>query len=125
MKIFCFAILMMLTVFQFVYADMKTYFENGKVQTETTDEWSKSYYQSGQVNTIIPQKEGEPHGKAQTFYESGKLMSEMEYDNGSIVGVTKEYYESGKLQREHDRLSGAWKTYDENGQVTGEGTDQF
>ena len=106
-------------------ADMKTYFENGKVQTDVTDESSKSYYQSGQLSTVIPQQNGEPDGKAQTFYESGKLMSEMEYKEGFIVGVTKEYYENGKLKREHDRTSGAWKTYDETGKVTGEGVDQF
>ncbi|MSR78134.1 MAG: hypothetical protein EXS63_07945 [Candidatus Omnitrophica bacterium] len=126
MKIFQIMILMILIGLPAAYADAtKNYYENGKIQGEFTDDMAKSYYQNGQVSTITPRKDGEPHGKSQSFYENGVLMSEIEYRDGEKIGISKEYDKTGKLKKEQDYTTGAWKTYDENGKVTGQGVSRF
>ena len=100
---------------------MKTYYPNGKVQMEITDQGMKTYYENGQVSSEMPQKNGSPSGIGKTYYESGKVMSETEYKDGDIVGLTKQFYENGKIMREEDHKTGSWKAYGEDGKLAAEG----
>ncbi len=60
--------------------EMKTYYPNGQVQMEVSDQGTKSYYENGQLMTQIDTKDGEPYGVAKSYYEDGKLMREDNYD---------------------------------------------
>ena len=77
--------------------ESKTYYPDGKTQTEVNDSGMK------------------------TYYESGKLKSKAEYVDGQAA-TTVSYYESGKIMRKRDE-SGNWIEYDENGDVTGQGKE--
>lgn len=78
-------------------ADMKTYYPNGKVQTEITADSQK------------------------TYYEDGKVMMEVTLRDGNPVGVAKTYYPDGKLMREDDHEKKHWKQYDPAGHLLAEG----
>lgn len=77
--------------------EMKTYYPNGKVQTEMTDQGQK------------------------TYYEDGQLMTDMPLQNGAPAGVGKSYYQNGTLMREDDYANGSWKQYDDQGHLVAEG----
>ncbi|GEM_PF-7050360 len=78
-------------------ADMKTYFPNGKVQMEVSDQGMK------------------------TYYENGQLMSQIDYKNGEASGIGKSYYEDGKLMREDNYDKKEWKQYSPEGKLAAEG----
>jgi TonB family protein len=59
---------------------VKTYFPNGKIQSEIT-----------YINKIR-------EGSAKFYYDNGNLRQEFSYINGKVDGLVKEYYESGKLK---------------------------
>jgi TonB family protein len=59
---------------------IKTYFPNGKVESE--------------INYINKIREG----AAKIYYDNGNLRQEYSYINGKVEGLVKEYYESGKLK---------------------------
>ena len=77
-------------------AGMKTYYPNGKVQMELSDEGTKSYYENGQLMSQINTKNGEPYGVGKSYYEDGKLMREDDYDKKEW----KQYGPDGKLVAE-------------------------
>ncbi len=98
MKMFLSMILFIFVLTPSLFAEsMKTYYPDGKIQMEMSDEGMK------------------------TYYENGKLQSETAMKDGTPAGVTKMYYESGKLMREDDHTTGQWKQYDESGTVVAEG----
>ena len=99
---------------------MKTYYENGKIQSEMGSDGFKTYYENGQINTETPQINGVPHGASKTYYEDGTLMSESTFENGQPVGSMKMYHPNGELMRELDTKTGHWKQFDENGQLLAE-----
>ena len=80
-------------------ADMKTYYPNGKVQTEITSSFIKTYYENGQLSSLVNQKDGVPNGLNVRYYENGQKMSEAEFKDGNPVGMFKQYYESGKVMQ--------------------------
>ena len=59
---------------------IKTYFSNGKIQSEIT-----------YANKIR-------EGAAKFYYENGNIRQEYTYVNGKVEGLIKEYYENGKLK---------------------------
>lgn len=77
---------------------MKTYYPNGKIQSEVSAEMTKMYYENGQVSIETPMENGEP------------------------AGVSKMYYESGRLMREENYAEKTWKQYNEDGSIQAEGT---
>lgn len=77
---------------------MKTYYPNGKVQMEMSDEGMK------------------------TYYESGQIMSQIDYKDGEPAGIGKSYYEDGKLMREDDFEKGQWRQYGPDGNLVAEGS---
>ena len=82
------------------------------------------FYESGQVKSQTPFKNGLREGLGKTFYESGRLRSETPFKNDKIEGVKKEYYESGTLQTEiffhNDEAHGLAKFYYPTGTLQGE-----
>ncbi len=79
--------------------NLKTYYPNGKVQSEVTDTAMRTYYENGQVNVDTPMVNGVPTGVGKTYYEDGKLMSETQYQSGNPVS-TKQYDENGNVTAE-------------------------
>jgi TonB family protein len=67
---------------------VKTYFPNGKIQSEI------SY-----VNKIR-------EGAAKFYYDNGNLRQEFSYLNGKVNGLVKEYYENGKLKLTYNIVEG-------------------
>ncbi len=63
--------------------NVKTYFPNGNIQTET------SY-----INDIID-------GSMVTYYQNGNLQSEKNFSGGVMNGAVREYYPSGLLKEEY------------------------
>jgi TonB family protein len=59
---------------------IKTYFPNGKVETE--------------INYVNKVREG----SAKIYYDNGNLHQEFSYINGKVEGLVKEYYPTGKLK---------------------------
>ena len=76
--------------------EMKTYFPNGKVQMEMSENGMKTYYENGQLASQIDYKNGEPAGIGKTFYEDGKVMREDDYANKKW----KQYSPEGNLMAE-------------------------
>src|SRR3989338_3718766 len=60
--------------------EMKTYYPNGKIQMEISDQGMKNYYENGQLMSQIDTKGGEPFGVGKSYYEDGTLMREDNYD---------------------------------------------
>ena len=67
---------------------VKTYFPNGKIQSEIT-----------YVNKIR-------EGAAKFYYDNGNIRQEFSYVNGKVDGLVKEYYESGKLKQTYNIVEG-------------------
>src|SRR5574344_1909395 len=81
---------------------MKTYHENGKLESET------------------PYKNCKKHGSEKWYYKNGKLNYKTQYKNGEIHGIAKWYYESGQLAKEELYVDGKYKGtnyYNKNGQI--------
>ena len=76
---------------------MKTYYPNGTVQMEISDEGQKTYYEDGQLMSEVPMKDGIP------------------------AGVGKYYYPDGKVMREDDYGKKHWKQFNQEGQMIAEG----
>lgn len=57
-------------------------------------------YSEKKVDTIIPIKNGLPHGTGYTYYKNGNVKWETPYENGKINGIEKVYYENGNLKSE-------------------------
>lgn len=98
MKKIIFASMLLTLVFASVLQaeEMKTYFPNGKVQTEVSDKGMKSYYENGQVMSQVDYKEGEATGVGKYFYEDGKLMREENFEKKEW----KQYGPDGNLMAE-------------------------
>ncbi|ACZ11766.1 toxin-antitoxin system YwqK family antitoxin [Sulfurospirillum deleyianum] len=82
------------------------------------------FYESGQVKSQTPFKNGLREGLGKTYYESGHLRSETPFVNDKIEGLKKEYYESGVVQTEiqfkNDEANGLAKFYYPTGALQGE-----
>lgn len=82
------------------------------------------FYESGQVKSQTPFKNGLREGVGKTFYESGRLRSETPFVNDKIEGLKREYYESGVVQTEiqfqNDEANGLAKFYYPTGTLQGE-----
>jgi TonB family protein len=79
-KKFCLIIFLFVSVISAQEGLVKTYFPNGKIQSEI-------FY----INKIR-------EGVAKLYYENGNLRQEFSYINGKVDGLVKEYYENGKLK---------------------------
>lgn len=84
-----FSLVLFLTTFIYSQEGLqKTYFPNGKVQSE--------------INYLKNVREG----SAKFYYDNGNLKEECYYVNGKIEGNIKTYYENGKLKEAASLLNG-------------------
>lgn len=93
------AVMVLLVAAEAQAVNLKTYYPNGKVQSEVTDASMKTYYENGQVNVETPVVNGVPAGVGKSYYENGKLMSETQYQEGNPVSI-KQYDENGNMTSE-------------------------
>ncbi|MDO8896024.1 MAG: toxin-antitoxin system YwqK family antitoxin [Bacteroidales bacterium] len=63
---------------------------NGKVK--------KSYYDNGNLRSILQYEDGKLNGHCEWFHENGRLQMESEYVLNSLHGKQTRYYENGVIQ---------------------------
>ena len=84
---------------------------------------SKTYYESGAVETAYQFVAGIQYGASYTYYEDGTTASVTIFNAGEQHGVSKMYYEDGMLRNEtpwvHGREHGTATNYFKNGTVAG------
>ena len=82
----------------------------------------KKYYNTGEIEALIPYKNGLVDGKVRTYYQNGALQKEIPYNNGKRDGCARMYYENGNLEAElewkNDQMVGTEKWYYENGEFS-------
>ena len=104
----------------------KTFFEGGKVKSETPyvdgkpHGVSKSYSKTGKVTRECTLKNGERHGKLIDYWpRTGEKRREITYDNGKVKGMVREYHRNGQLRRavpfKDEAMHGVEKRYNEDG----------
>ena len=105
----------------------KTYFQDGKLETETIykagkidERWLKEYYDNGRLKTYVIFQQGRAVERTvKEYFESGQLRSESSVNGQSGIATAKEYYEDGKLKSQRNTkngvLIGAASEYDEAG----------
>ena len=80
---------------------------------------NRYYYESGNLKSEIPYKNGEKEGIGKWYYENGNIRREIPY--GKVDGIVKKYYESGNLEREipykNGEREGIGKWYYESGNL--------
>lgn len=84
----------------------KTYYNNGKLKSETMymngmiNGISKTYNENEQLISEIPFTDNKMNGTSKVYYASGKLKNETPYLNNIMNGSVKFFYENGQLQTE-------------------------
>ncbi len=61
-----------------------------------------NYFDSGELNGVIPVNNGLRHGVAKYFSKSGKLRSETRYEYGKKHGLQKTFFNNGNV---HDEMT--------------------
>ena len=86
----------------------------------------KSYYDNGQLKSIVPLIDGIKHGTERKYFPTGKIWIERQYVNGIKHGIEKTYWFSGKDKQSiirhemfwfHGQAHGIEKWYDEQGNI--------
>ena len=94
------------------FADIHSKELNGEV---------KSYYETGELKSIRPYRNGALHGGVKSFYPDGSLMSERHYQGGKMMGVARKFYSNGKIEFECEiqdgKLDGICKRFYPDGHV--------
>ena len=82
----------------------------------------KTYYESGALQSETTVKNGKSDGPAKAYYESGILMVEGNFEDG--IGTVTQYYESGIVEKEtrfkDGKRNGLQKLYDQSGNLESE-----
>jgi antitoxin component YwqK of YwqJK toxin-antitoxin module len=90
---------------------------NGKLHGVT-----KTYYESGALESTETMQNGIFEGPYQKFYENGKVSNEGQYANNEMSGVWKRYFESGELMEEvnfaKNEENGPFRFYHKNGKLS-------
>ncbi|MBA6152281.1 energy transducer TonB [Gelidibacter maritimus] len=120
-----FIILIVLTSFQFSYAQedgsFKEFFEDGQFKTEgqyknkKKDGVWKSYHPNGQLSKVYTYVDGKRSREYTAFFKDGKMSGETKKINNEYL--TKEYYEDGTIFYERILPDGFYKEYLENGDL--------
>ncbi len=107
----------------------RTYYADGKVQTETTyvngtaAGPSRAFDRNGALARECVMKDDKRNGTQTEYWPSEKKPRRVaEYKDNLLQGAVKEYYLSGKLKRQtnyvNDLLQGEERQYDEKGDLT-------
>jgi len=79
----------------------------------------KIYYETGQLKSETPFKDGMKQGLVKIYFISGVLESTTPYLNNVVHGMSMEYYESGQVRSEtpymDGKIEGNTRTYHEEG----------
>ncbi len=79
----------------------------------------KSYYSNGKVESEITFNDSIREGEAKFYYEDGTLKEERLYVNGRVEGLVKTYYPNGSLKEliniEDGKREGPTSVFDEDG----------
>jgi Uncharacterized protein conserved in bacteria len=81
----------------------KTFYPNGKVETEgeyldgKLDGYYREYYPTGVLWKEWTFKNGTEEGRSNWFFENGTLSRTWNYENGNREGEGLTYYETGEL----------------------------
>ena len=88
---------------------------NGKVKT---------YFEDGQLETVMDYSGGIPDGKCEEYYRNGNLKTKGKFEKGKKVGKWVYYHQSGEKESEGKYKKGekvkVWKYYDNNGNLKDE-----
>jgi antitoxin component YwqK of YwqJK toxin-antitoxin module len=108
----------------------KNFYENGKLQFETTctngkvTGEKKWYYPSGALQMESYFTDDRENGVRKEYAENGKLQHETHYGDGKMNGVEKYYFDNGTEKLEitytNDVRNGMAKDFYENGKVKSE-----
>jgi TonB family protein len=79
----------------------------------------KTFYPNGKVESEVTYKDSVREGEAKFYYENGTLKEERLYVNGRVAGLVKVYYPNGKLKEliniEDGKREGPTSIFDEDG----------
>jgi len=133
--------------YQLKYENGKTIKIEGKVKNGLPQGIWRSFYPSGNLESVVNYNEGEVDGKAFFYYDkfpetkkaemnfdhdlleglyteywpNGAVKAELHYKNGKLNGSAKYYYPSGKLKIEgkykKGEKKGKWIYYDPKGKI--------
>ncbi len=110
----------------------KFYYENGNllkhsiVDLDTVSLKSTGityrYYESGELEKILPTKNGKVNGIVKLYYKNGNLAQEINIIKGVNNGIAHVYYETGELHYtgllKNNLFDGAVIYYDKKGKLT-------
>jgi antitoxin component YwqK of YwqJK toxin-antitoxin module len=87
---------------------------------------TKSYYESGELESLETMQHGLFEGPYQRFYVDGRVANEGQYVNNEMSGLWKRYFETGELMEEvnfaKNEENGPFRLYHKNGKLSVAGT---
>lgn len=97
-----------------------TYYPSGQIksvgvrnlESKKTSEW-RTYFENGQVKSIIEYQNGTEHGKWITYFETGVISSQGQFTNGSKSGIWTYHYPSGKVKTRTNYQTGEIENFTE------------
>ncbi|PPZ91896.1 hypothetical protein C3729_07515 [Cloacibacterium normanense] len=97
-----------------------TYYPAGQIksvgvrnlESKKTGEW-RTYFENGQVKSIIQYQNGTEHGKWITYFETGVISSQGQFTNGSKSGIWTNHYPSGKVKTRTNYQTGEIENFTE------------
>lgn len=82
------------------------------LESKKTGEW-RTYFENGQVKSIIQYQNGTEHGKWITCFETGVISSQGQFTNGSKSGIWTYHYPSGKVKTRTNYQTGEIENFTE------------
>ena len=79
---------------------MKSWYEDGTPQHESTKEFYKSWHENGQLALKVPMTEGRMHGVGYEWHENGELAAENHFKDDQWYGSSRSWDEDGNLRSE-------------------------
>ncbi len=100
---------------------MKSWYEDGTPQHESTKEFYKSWHENGQLALKVPMTEGRMHGVGYEWYENGELAAENHFKDDQWHGSSRSWDEDGNLRSEKFYVmgmpDGVHKVWDSHGSL--------
>ena len=90
----------------------KTWFENGKLESQKTYKVNKlegsvmAWYLSGAIERKVEFSNDKKHGSYETFHENGKQKAVGQFVNGQKTGIFRTWFASGQLESEITYVNG-------------------
>lgn len=101
----------------------------GKYKNGFLNGKKKSYFENGEIESVVIYSGGVLDGAYKEYYINGKLKTKGKYKKGKKNGQWTYYYQSGKKELQgkykNDKKIKVWKFYDNNGNVKDEVRHSF